>query len=233
MAPKRSPPRRQSDQMGLHNRTGAATGERGPDGFDVDAYEEHFHHNRNFKNSQQGDCPSRIGLEDAFSRACCSLTPDRLRALRRAGVPEAALFNPLMVGVAPISPHRGGLFDIVDDGDLAILVPAGEHNGLNWQLEDIVAFRLDRPERWWRRRGVADVLGRVDGFSVEPRRLHRHPLDWLKDAGHGLCVLNWKLDPVDLLMGAGRLVADQHIAKKLRAAVHRAAAESVGNLIYG
>jgi hypothetical protein len=138
-----------------------------------------------------------------------------------------------MVGMAPIETHRGGLFDIVDDGDLAVLVPAGEHDGLNWQLHDIVAFHLDKPERWWRQRGVADVLGRVDGFSVEPRRLHRHPLDWLKDAGHGLCVLNWKLDPVDLLMGAGRLVADQHIAKKLRAAVHRAAAASVGNLIHG
>jgi hypothetical protein len=173
-----------------------------------------------------------IALEDEFSAAVCNINSERLAALRAAGVPDA-VFGDHLVGMAPIETHRGGLFDIVDDGDLAVLVPAGEHDGLNWQLHDIVAFHLDKPERWWRQRCVADVLGRVDGFSVEPRRLHRHPLDWLKDAGHGLCVLNWKLDPVDLLMGAGRLVADQHIAKKLRAAVHRAAAASVGNLIHG
>ncbi len=164
------------------------------------------------------------GLEDEFSVAVCSLTPERIDVLRAAGVHEGAIFHdPLMVGMAPIEAHRGGLFDITDDGDLAVLLPVGEWDGLNWVLDDIVAFYLDRPDRWWRRRGDADVLGTVNGFEIEPRRLHKTPLDWLKSEGAGVCILDHRRDPLDLLLGAGPLVADQSIQTKLRTLAVKAA----------
>ncbi len=175
-----------------------------------------------------------IGLEDRFSQACCSLTPERLTALRGAGVLEAAFQDPLMVGMAPIQTHKGGLFDPVDDGDLAVLLPVGEWDGLNWRLEDIVAFHLDRPERWWCRRGSAEVLGVVDGFFVEPRRLHATPLNWLIDEGQGICILNWRRDPLDLLLSAGPIEADQPIQTKLRTLAVKATAARVKDMFqYG
>ncbi len=176
-----------------------------------------------------------IGLEAEFSRAVCSLTPERIDMLRGAGVHERAIFHdPLLVGMAPIETHRGGLFDPVDDGDLAVLLPCGEHDGLNWHLDDVCAFHLDQPTRWWLRRGVADVLGRVNGFSIEPRRLSATPLEWLKDAGGCCCILDWRRDPLDLLLGAGRLVADRPIQTKLRTLAVKAAAARTKDLFqYG
>ncbi len=165
-----------------------------------------------------------IGLE--FSAAVCSLTPERIDVLRAAGVHEGAIFHdPLMVGMAPIQTHRSGLFDLDATGDRwAALLPCGEHDGLNWQLEDIVAFFPDQPARWWRRRGAGVVLGALNAFSVDPQRLHQRPLDWLNDAGRGLCIIDWSRNPLNLLLGAGHLVADLPIQTKLRALAVKAAA---------
>jgi hypothetical protein len=172
-----------------------------------------------------------IDLADEFSAAVCSLSPARIDVLRVAGIHERAIFHePLMVGMAPIQTHQGGLFDLADAGDLAVLLPCGEWDGLNWCLHDICAFHLDQPERWWRRRGDADVLGIVNGLSVEPRRLHRHPLNWLRDAGRGLVVLDWAADPVDLLMGAGQLAADHTLLSKLRKTAIKAATAHVNRM---
>ena len=128
-----------------------------------------------------------IAIEDEFSAAVCSLTPARVNVLRGAGIPERAIFHdPLLVGMAPIQRHKGGLYDLDATADAwAVLLPCGIWDGLNWRLEDIVAFHLGKPERWWCRRGTADVLGVVNGFFVESRRLHRRPIDWLKDEGRG------------------------------------------------
>ena len=71
------------------------------------------------------------------------------------------------------------------------------------------------------------MLGTVDGFFVEPRRLHRRPIDWLIDEGRGLCILDWGRDPVDLLLGAGHLTADESLQKKLYAVAAKAAAQDV------
>ena len=110
----------------------------------------------------------------------------------------------------------------------------GEWDGLNWILDDIVAFYPARPERWWLRRGHAEVLGAVNGFSIEPRRLHRRPIDWLIDEGRGLCILDWRRNPVDLLLGAGPLVADRFLENRLRKAAIKAAAAHVKDVVsYG
>ncbi len=177
-----------------------------------------------------------IGLEDEFSAAVCSLTPERIEALRGAGIHEQAIFHdPLLVGMAPIQTHKGGLYDLGGAADVwAILLPCGVWDGLNWQLEDICAFRPDQPDKWYRRRESAAVLGVGDGFFVEPRRLHRRPIDWLKDVGTGLCILDWGRDPVGLLLGAGPLVADRFLENRLRKVAVRAAVAHVKDIVsYG
>ena len=176
-----------------------------------------------------------IDLTDEFSAAVCSLTPQRIDWLRGAGIHERAIFRePLLVGMAPIQVHRGGLYDLdATATDWAILLPCGEWDGLNWALTDICAFFPNQPEKWLRRRGAADVLGAVHHFSIQPRRLHRRPLDWLCDEGRGICILDWKCDPLDLLAGAGPLRVDRSIQNKLRSVVIKAATARVRNICHG
>ena len=170
-------------------------------------------------------------LSDEFSAACCNVTGENLRGLLAAGIPEAAL-DPLLFGLAPIETHRAGLFDMAEDGDKVVILPCGEYDGLLWHLEDLVAFKLDQPGRWWRRTSAADVLGVVNSFSVEPRRLYSTPLEWLLNAGCGLCVLDWTRDPATLLMGAGQLKADPGLESKVLAAAASAASQSVRTLFH-
>jgi hypothetical protein len=169
-----------------------------------------------------------VVIHDEFSQAVCSLTPVRVRALRDAGIPE----SPHVVGVADITTGPGGHFDFHESGRLAVILPCGEWDGVDWVLEDLVAFHLDRPDRWWLRRGGATVLGVVNTFTIEPRTLHATPLDWLKAGACGLCILDWTGNPVDRLAGAGHLHAAQSLKEKLHAAAELAAAQSVRNLFY-
>ena len=173
-----------------------------------------------------------IDLADEFSAAVCSLTPDRITEFAAAGVNIAAI-NGLMVGATPIETHGSGLYGPSDEGSAAVLLPCGFHDGLNWHLDDIVAFRPDKPSRWWSRRGIATVLGEVNSFSIEPRRLHARPLDWVNDLGRGICVLDWGSDPVDLLMGAGPLAVNRQLENKLRTGAIKAAAARVRNICHG
>ena len=174
-------------------------------------------------------------LQDEFADAVCSITPQRLDWLRAAGLPDEAIFaEPLMVGVGHVEIHTGGLFEPRDEGPLAVLVPAGTPTAIGWDLVDLVAFYLEQPENWWRRTGEGQVLGTLGRFSVEPQRLHSCPLDWLRDAGRGLCIVDWRRDPIDLLLGAGPLVAKRPLLTRLRAAVIDAAAARIEGIVrYG
>jgi hypothetical protein len=138
-----------------------------------------------------------IDLGEEFSAAVCSITPERLAALRAADVPDISL---PMVGMAPIETHAGGLFDIVDDGTLAVVVPIGEWDGVNWLLEDLVGFELSDPGRWWRRLGAVQILGTVPAEPVFPLRLYDTPLAWLRVGGWGAVIVDWRFDP-EVLVG--------------------------------
>lgn len=172
-------------------------------------------------------------LSEQFSEAVCSITPERLDLLKSAGIPDKVI-NSLICGIAPIETHGRGLYEPRDDGPLAVLVPCGFHDGLNWQLDDVVAFFLDRPDRWWCRRGDAVLLGDLQHFAIEPRRLHARPIDWLRDGGTGLCLLDWQVDPIDLLAGAGELVADRPLLTRLRKSTVQAASARLDRIVsYG
>ena len=158
-------------------------------------------------------------LADEFSSAVCSLTPRRIDWLRGGGIPDAAIFHePLMVGVGFIEIYGGGLFEPRDDGPVAVLVPCGTHDGINWDLEDIVAFKLEAADRWWRRLGAVPLLGEENlrRFRLDPLQICAGPLDWLRSGGRGACVLDWRHDPVDLFLGAGEITADLKTLQKLR-----------------
>lgn len=186
-----------------------------------------------------------INLEDEFSTACCNVYGDGLQTIFAAGVPEAVLQPLPMFGMVSIETHgtvyepagcgpaSGGAEDAgAADPGRAVIVPCGTWDGLNWQLDDLVAFKVDDPIRWWRRLGVADVLGDAQGFTVEPKILVATPLDWLRIAGNGICLLDWSRDPVDVLMSAGSIAATESLKNKVYAAAARAAVHDARNLFH-
>lgn len=169
-------------------------------------------------------------LRDEYSAACCNVTSDDLRTLIAAeGVSKDALQPSPMFGMATIQTH-GTTYEPADEGELAVIVPCGWFDGLHWQLVDLVAFKLQDPTHWWRRLGIADVLGDVHGFTIQPKTLVAMPLDWLRIAGHGICLLDWSSDPVDVLMGAGAITAPESLKNKVYAVAALRAAQDVRNL---
>ena len=176
-----------------------------------------------------------IDLADEFATAVCSLTPQRIEWLRSADIPDEAIFaEPLMVGASPVETYGGGLYEPRDEGQAAVLVPAGLATATGWDLVDIVAFYLDKPDRWWRRTGEGTLLGTINRFSVEPRRLHRDPLTWLRGQGRGVCVLDWSHDPTNMLLGAGPLVAKRPLLNRLQTTAEKVAAARIKGIVrYG
>jgi len=161
-------------------------------------------------------------IEDEFSVAVGSLTPERLSELIAACVPDAVI-STLVVGVSPIETYCSGFYEPRDKGPPAVLVPCGIWGGLNWHLDDLCAFYLDKPERWWLRLGVGVLLGDIYRTSLSPRRIYQTPLQWLQGGATGFCVLDWATDPLDLFLGAGHVVADPPLLKKMRKASVKAA----------
>jgi hypothetical protein len=91
---------------------------------------------------------------------------------------------------------------------------------------DIIAFHPAEPGRWWSRTGNAPLLApeeveRAAWFN-EPLPVHRHPLDWLRAAGHGVVVLDWKACLSLWLAGPPRLIAaDLALGEQLDRALNR------------
>jgi len=178
-------------------------------------------------------------LAREFSDAVCSVRGEDLVAVFAAGVPENALQPSPIFGMASIETH-GTFYKAVGYGHTgggggappsrAVIVPCGTWDWPEWQLFDLVAFKLENPTRWWRRLGVADILGNAASFTVEPKTLHPTPLDWLRAGGTGLVVLDWSRDPVDLLIGAGALTAPKTLKNKLYAAAAHCAVQDARNL---
>jgi len=101
-------------------------------------------------------------------------------------------------GVLPIRTH-GSLFDIAEDGSLALILIARNDAGV---IADLVAIPLRDPTAHYLRLGLADVLGEP---AVEKARqdcrwrhsepvvltIHPRPLDWLRSGCNGAVLLDW------------------------------------------
>ena len=122
----------------------------------------------------------------------------------RSSLPEDFLLGCGMPGLATIRPARDGRFEFTENGLTALIFPVYDTIPGNLDanaerhlehLIDLVAVDLDHPDRYWRRRGEALVLGNayleIAGQEREPVPVFKNPLTWLQAGGAGIMVLDW------------------------------------------
>ena len=158
--------------------------------------------------------------------------PDVLAARKlRSELPEEFYIGAGMPGLAPIRPTRDGRFECVDDGLTAVVIPcydtipgildANAERHVE-HLVDLVAVDVDHPDRFWRRRGDALVLGaaflEIAGQEGEPITVFKTPLSWRGSGGAGVAILDWAWAP-DLLLGFDLLAEDLDLGERLDAAL--------------
>ena len=122
----------------------------------------------------------------------------------KSDLPDDFLIGAGMPGVASIKDTDDGLFEFAEDGLTMVIIPA--YDTIPGMLDanaerhvehlvDLVAVDLDRPDRFWRRRGEALVLGSafldIAGQEGAPIPVFRNPMSWLKAGGAGVCILDW------------------------------------------
>ncbi len=148
----------------------------------------------------------------------------------RADLPQDFYVGAGMPGLATVT-ECGHRFEFAEDGRTAGIIPAFdaipgildanperhvEH------LVDLVAVDLDRPDRFWRRRGESLVLGSayldLAADFGEPVPVFRNPMSWLRSGGAGIVVLDWNYVS-DLLLGHELIAEDLELGIQLEAAV--------------
>lgn len=152
-------------------------------------------------------------LEDEFAGCVDRLDARHFAWFAKLGIPSRTVFGlRSLVGVGRIVPNASGLFELHDDGEPALIIAEGEPEVPGWAvLDDLVAVMPDDADRWWLRRGAIDLLGayNLNSWTVDPVVLHATPMRWLQGGARGFCIIDWQLDPGQLLFGAtGGLVAD-------------------------
>ena len=133
------------------------------------------------------------------------LTGRHIRQLADAGVTSAAWITAGHIATPRIT-ITGRFFMPDPFGAPAFVVPIYDGEPVSEinpdpsvPLVDLLAFRLEEPERWWLRAGAPDlVLGKdpfvtamVTGSMV---RLHATPLQWLQAECEGCCPLDLAVD---------------------------------------
>ncbi len=164
----------------------------------------------------------RLWLDSADCRAGATL---------RSSLPRDFWIGAGMPGLASIRPIRGGRFDFAEDGLTALIVPC--YDGLPClldanperhveELRDLVAVDVDHPDRYWRRRGDALVLGSayldIAGYEGVPVPLFQNPITWLLAGGAGIAILDWSWVP-ELLLGHELIAEDLGLGERLDAAL--------------
>ena len=131
----------------------------------------------------------------------------------RCDLPKDFMIGAGMPGLAKIRPNRDGRFEFAGDGLTAIIVPAYDTipglldaNAARHveHLVDLAAVDVDHPDRFWRRRGEAVVLGSAYLEIADQEDavvgVFRNPITWLRSGGDGIVVLDWDW-AWDLLLG--------------------------------
>ena len=158
-----------------------------------------------------------IDLAAEFALAIDGVTPLLVDRLQRMGIPNKIIYGPRHhVGAAWITTASVGLFEFHDDGELALIVPEGVPEWPGWaEVHDLIGFKLDSPDRWWRRRGDVDLLGtsNISPWRLSPLTIHETPLSWLQAGADGICVINWGFDPIARLVAAGHLETETTAVK--------------------
>ncbi len=161
----------------------------------------------------------RLWIADAGARA----------ARIRSELPADFMLGCGMPGLANIKPARDGRFEFAEDDLTAVVIPAYDTipgnldaNALSHveHLVDLVVVDLDHPDRFWRRRGEALVLGNayleIAGETRAPVPVFKTPMSWLRAAGAGIVVLDWGWAR-DLLLDHELIAEDLELGDRLDA----------------
>ena len=149
----------------------------------------------------------------------------------RSELPEEFYIGAGMPGLATVKLTGAGRFNFADSGLTAVIIPCydtipglldANAEAHVEHLVDLLAVDLDRPERHWRRRGEAPVLGAayldIAGQEGEPIPVFRNPLTWLLAGGGGVCILDWSWAR-ELLLGFDLIAEDLDLGNRLEAAL--------------
>ena len=103
------------------------------------------------------------------------------------------------IGVSKVRPDSDGYVPDPDGPILAAIVAVMPGD----EIIDLIAIDLQRPERWRRRVGVADLLGESNliglSFTGESLVVHAGPAEWLNAGGEGCAVLEYTPNVCGLL----------------------------------
>lgn len=157
-------------------------------------------------------------------------------------LPDLALFLP---GLGATSIEIDGQFwQPAECGPLAVIVPAyyGQPPGFLAATEDepeqphdLIAFYPDRPDRWWWRTGLADMLGGhlIGSAMTSGTRLFvvSGPLGYLRTCGQAACILHD--DAIDRLIGVKEIVANLDVADHIDCRLRRPPAPMPRFLVLG
>ena len=134
-------------------------------------------------------------------------------------------------GLGPIKPIRDGMFEFAETGRPAVIIPAydvipgmldANPERHVEEIRDLVAVDLDHPDRFWRRRGKALILGaaylEIARQEGEPIPVFSTPLTWLRSGGAGIAVLDWNWCR-HLLLDHELIAEDVNLGNRLEAAL--------------
>ena len=124
--------------------------------------------------------------------------------LVKSGVSHSDRLGCGNAGVVAVETTRDGLYQPAPGGRRAFIMPVyGPFRPPKVPIADpadaapidLLGWYSHRPGRWWRRRGVAIILGEwaveLGETYDEPVRVYRTPLDWLRAGGEGLVIVDW------------------------------------------
>lgn len=140
----------------------------------------------------------------------------RLDCLDKFGIKPNHAIAAGGLGVAKISLISNGFFEFGGELSAVILpvywgaIPTEEALVPDWELEDILAFNPNEPEKWWMRTGGAPLLGAgalSDQLLGKPLHVYRTPLSWLKGGCDGVVLLDLNRAFVDLVTAPNGLSA--------------------------
>ena len=159
-------------------------------------------------------------------------TPDPLRVARLG--PDLSpdfWFGAGLPGMATVTKFGHRRFEFAESGRPAVIIPCYDTIPGNLDanpaahvehLVDLVAVDVDRPDRFWRRRCTAVILGNAflecAGQELEPVPVFKTPLSWLRSGGAGIYILDWDYAR-DLLFDHLLIAEDLALGDRLAAAL--------------
>ncbi len=145
---------------------------------------------------------------------------DRMLALgvRGAAIADLGAIQPPF-GISPALPERSHYYQ-PSDGPAHVIMPVMDMG----DMIDLIAWRSTNPARWFWRTGLGWALGTdwlLPRWDDGPVRLFATPLEWLANAGQGICILDWNAPEVREMAALESVEADQMVGRRLLAVLSK------------